>query len=95
MALCLQDMYLWLGYSPEAARLLIREQGLDSPGRLRVLTDENVNEICNAVRKPGGNNAYETMVRGQKVSVTAQENLKLAVFLFHHWCRCTCDWEVT
>ena len=25
----------------------------------------------------------------------AQENLKLAAFLFHHWWRCTLDWEIT
>ena len=31
----LQDMYLWLGLSPEAARLLVREQELDSPERLK------------------------------------------------------------
>ena len=31
MASWLQDMYLWLEFSPEAAKLLIREQGLDSP----------------------------------------------------------------
>ena len=29
------------------------------------------------------------------VSVIAQENLKLAVFLFHCQGRCTIDWEVT
>ena len=29
IALQLQDMYLQFGFSPEAARLLIREQGLD------------------------------------------------------------------
>ena len=57
MASWLQEMYLWLGFSPEAARLLVREQGLDSPERLRVLTNKNVNDICNVVRKPGSKNA--------------------------------------
>ena len=33
--------------------------------------------------------------RGQQISVIAQENLKLATFLFHHLWRCTFDWEVT
>ena len=47
MALWFQNMYLWHGFSLEAASLLIREQGLDSPNRLRVLMDENVNDICN------------------------------------------------
>ena len=34
MASKLQDMYIQLGFSPRAAKLLIREQGLDSPERL-------------------------------------------------------------
>ena len=72
MALWLQDMYLQLEFSPEAARLLIREQGLDSPERLRVLTDKNVNDIFNAVRKPGGTNADGTSNRKQQVAVTWQ-----------------------
>ena len=87
MALKLQDMYTLLGYSPEAAKL-------DSPDRLRVLTDKNVDDICNVVRKPGGKNADGTPDRGQQVSVIAQENLKLAAFLFHHRWRCTFDWEI-
>ena len=57
MASWLQDMYLQLRLSPKAARLLVREQGLDSPDRLRVITDKNVLNICNVVRKPGGKNA--------------------------------------
>ena len=31
---------------------------------------------------------------GQQVSVVAQENLKLAAFIFHHRWRFTFDWEV-
>ena len=65
MASWLQDMYIWLGFSPEAAMLLIREQGLDSPERLRVLTDNNVNGICNVMRKPGSKNVDGTPDRGQ------------------------------
>ena len=42
MASTLQDMYTQLGFSPKDAKLLIREQGLDSPDRLRALTDKNV-----------------------------------------------------
>ena len=65
--------------------MLVREQGLNSPDRLRVLTDKNVDDICNVVRKPGSKNADGTPDRGQQVSVIAQENLKLAAFLFLHW----------
>ena len=51
MALKLQNIYIQLGFSPKAAKLLVREQGLDSLNRLRVLTDKNVDDICNVVRK--------------------------------------------
>ena len=47
------------------------------------------------MRKPGDNNADGTSNREQRVSVIAQENLKLDVFLFHHRWKCTFDWEVT
>ena len=75
MASWLQDMYLWLRFSSESARLLIREKGIDSPERLRVLTDKNVDDIYNFARMPGGKNANGTPNRGQHVSVIAQENL--------------------
>ena len=94
MALKLQNMYIQLEFSPEAAKLLVREQGLDNSNRLRVLTNKNVDDICNVMRKPGGKNDDGTPDRGQQVSVIDQENLKLTAFLFHHWWQCTLDWEI-
>ena len=73
MASWLLDMYIWLRFTLEAAELLIREQGLDSPERLRVLTDKNVDNICNVVRKPGGKNVDGMPDRGQEVSAIAQK----------------------
>ena len=64
--------------------MLIKEQGLDSPKRLQVLTDKNVDNICNVMRKPCDKNANGMPNRGQQVSVIAKENLKLTAFLFHH-----------
>ena len=89
------DMYLQLAFSFKAARLLVRQQGLDSPKRLRVFTDKNIDDICNVMRKPGSKNVNRTPDRGQQLSVITQENLKLAASLFHHRWRCTFDWEVT
>ena len=57
--------------------------------------EKNVNDICNVMRKPGGNNANAMPNRRQNVSVIAQENLKLAAFIFHHRWRCIIDREVT
>ena len=36
------------------------------------------------MRKPGGKNANKMLNRWQQVSLIAQENLELAVFLFYH-----------
>ena len=77
-------MCLELGFSSEAPKLLIREQGQDCPERLRVLTDKNVDDICNIVRKLVGKNDNRIPEIGQQVLVIAKENLKLAVFLFNH-----------
>ena len=80
----LQDMYIQLGFSPKAAKLFIKEQGLNSPKRLRVLTDKNVDAICNVMRKLGDRNAGRMAKRGQQVSIRAYANLMLATFLFQH-----------
>ena len=95
MALWFQDMYLQVRYSSEGSLLLIREQGLDSCERLRVLTHNNFVEICNFFRMTGDENANRTPNRGQQVSLIAKENLKLAVILFHYWWRCIFNCEVT
>ena len=95
MALRLQVMYLWLRFSSEAARLLIREQGLDGPERLLLFIEKKVDDIYNVVRKPGGKDANGMPDREQYILVIGQENLKPVDFLFHYWCRCTFDWEAT
>ena len=69
MALWLQHMSVQLGFSFEAARLHVKEQGLDSFERMRVLTDKNVGDICNVMRTPGCKNADRTPDRGQQLSV--------------------------
>ena len=73
LASWLEDIYIWFGSSPKASKLIIREQGLDSPKRLRILMDKDVNDIFNVKRKPGGKNADGMPNRGQQVSIIAQE----------------------
>ena len=86
---------MWLGLSLKAARLHIKEQGLNSHERLRVLPDKNINDICNVMRKLGNKNVNRMPNRGQQVSIIAQENLKLAAFLFHHRWKCAFDSDNT
>ena len=54
----------------------------------------SMTNVMTYMRKPGGKNANGTPNQGQQVSVIAQENLKLAVFLFNHRWICTLDWKV-
>ena len=49
--------------------LLIRKEGLDSPKKLRVLMEKNVDDICNIVRKSDSKNADRISNRGQQVSI--------------------------
>ena len=67
-----------LSLVPKQSKFLVREQGLDSPERLRFLTNKTVKYICNDVKKPGGKIADGMPDRGQLVSVISQVNLKLA-----------------
>ena len=60
MASWLQDMYIQFEFSPKAAKLLIREQGLDSLEMLKVLTDKNIYDICNIRKNPGNKSQCNT-----------------------------------
>ena len=67
MASWLQDMYSWFGFHPDLAKLLIREKDLDSPDRLQILTDKNVDDTCDVKREQGGKNANGMFNSGQHV----------------------------
>ena len=84
MALWLQDMNLELGFSPKAAWLHVREQGLDSTDRLWLITDKNVDDTCNIMRKQYCKNAGGMPDRVQQFSVIAQDNMMLADWKWLH-----------
>ena len=58
------EMYKQLEFSPKAANILVKEQGLNSPDRLHVLTDKNVYDICNVFKMSGTMNANGTPTEG-------------------------------
>ena len=58
-------MYLQFEFGLNAGWLLIKEQVLDSLDRMQVLTNKNVDDICNVMRKPGSQNANQMPDRGQ------------------------------
>ena len=59
----LEVMCAWLGFTCNAARVLVHENGLNSPVRLRVLNHKNLDYTCNVVRKPGGKSAHSSPKR--------------------------------
>ena len=79
----------------EGLVLLLSSCSSSAPKRFRLFTDKNVDGIFNVMRKPGNKNANRSPDREKQVSVIAQENMKLTVFIIHHWWRFIVDWEVT
>ena len=83
MALGLQMLYLQIRCSIKAGGIIFKEQGLLSTGPLQVLTDNNINVICNVTRKLGNKNANATCNREHQVAVMSGENFKLTAFLIY------------
>ena len=84
MNLWLKDMYAQHGYSYDAAWTLVQDQGLSNPDQFWVMIDNNVNDICSVIIKPGGIDANETPYNRHPFSVMTQKNMKLDSFLFYH-----------
>ena len=66
-------MHIPLQFIPKAAKLFIREQGLDKPERLGVLTKNNINNICNVVKKPGKECQWNTRQRATGISHSSRK----------------------
>ena len=71
-----------LGFSDGAAKALIDQQLLADDDALLELDDDRVDDICRAVRKPGGGQD------GHQIAELAIQRLKLAVFYMKHQVRC-------
>ena len=59
--------------------LVTDEQGIDTLTEVRNMEDANVENLCKVLRRPGVQNTSGIPDPGVKVSVRAEENLKLAV----------------
>jgi hypothetical protein len=63
------------------------EENVNSLEQLERLTDEGVETLCKAVRKPGGVNAAGAAVPGNRVSVQAQNNLTFLCYYLRYLTR--------
>ena len=83
----IRAMFERMGFSVAAASLLTDEQGIDSLTEVRSMEDANIENLCKVLRRPGGQNTSGNPDPGVKVSVRAEENLKLAAYYCRHQVR--------
>ena len=67
-----------LGFSKEAASALVREQLIEDEDALLELDDEQVENLCKTVRKPGGGE------EGHQIPEMAMTRLQLLVYYAKH-----------
>ena len=76
-----------LGFSIEAATRITDTQGIDSVEELQLLTDSDVENLCKALKRPGGTIQVAGANQpdpGVQVSLRAETNLKLACYFLRH-----------
>ena len=74
-----RNLFILLGFHPDACEALVVTEGLNSPRDFVFLNDERVTQICKTVRRPGGAG------NGAPVSEKAEHNFGLVVKLFKYW----------
>ena len=87
-------MYQRLGFSPEAAGLLVDDQGMDTLEELSILEDEECDSLCKLLRRPGCTIPNPNVAvadaparipnPGLVVPMRAVTNLKLACYFVRH-----------
>ena len=71
--------------SAEAALVITDAQGIYCMEELDILTDGDIDILCKVIRIPGGINTITNVTNlGIKVSLRAENNLKLASFFLKH-----------
>lgn len=73
-----------IGFSTAAATEIIGEQGIDSVSELGILDNEQSENLCKVLRRPGKAAARGSADSRLEVLARAEENLKLAVYYMKH-----------
>eukprot|EP00978_Attheya_sp_CCMP212_P020485 scaffold58700_cov53-Attheya_sp.AAC.2 len=81
-------------FTNAASDVIVDEQGVDQLSEIMILTDEEIGSLCKVVRHPGGavpnsNTHVEGQpatytARGERISMIAESNLKLASYYLCH-----------
>jgi hypothetical protein len=85
-AAAMHAAFAHIGFTDNAATNIVDVQGYAMPGDTRHLSNREVSNLCNSIRRPSGVNAGGQAALGQQVSTRAETNLKLCVFWlnYHH-----------
>lgn len=84
-----------IGFSEAAAQAIVEDQGIDSLDEIRLMTDIEIESLCNIVRRPGGTipaiggapGAAAIQNPGVSVNQRAEGHLKLLSFYLRHQAR--------
>ena len=82
-ATAIRTMLERIGFTQEAATEITGDQGINSVDELRILDDEQSENLCKVLRRPGGESGGNPN-RGVQVSAKAEEALKLAIYYVKH-----------
>ena len=85
-----------IGFTETAAQALVEEQGIDNLEEVKLLTDDDIENLCKVIRRPGGNlpplagalpGAAPVPNPGVPVNQCAEGHLKLLAFYLRHRAR--------
>jgi hypothetical protein len=86
----MRTMFNRIGFTIAASQIIIDKQGLDSLDEIRLLTDDEIENLCKTVRCPGGKipgpNPGDPPVNnpGTPVNLRAENHSKLLAFCLRH-----------
>jgi hypothetical protein len=96
----MRTMLQRIGFSAAASQVLVDEQGMDTLAEIQLLTDDEIENLCKVVRRPGGTvpgpNPGDAPVNnpGTPVNLRAENHLKLLAFFLRHQERVSRDTNV-
>jgi ribosomal protein S13 len=79
-----------IGFTIAESQVIVDEQGLDSLDEIRLLTDDEIENLCKVIRRPGGQipgpNPGNPPVNnpGLPDNLRAENHLKLLAFFLRH-----------
>ena len=71
----LQSTYVWIGFSAEADLVITNVQIIDCTEELKIITDEEIENLCKVIRRSGGINTNTNVANlGVQVSLRAEKS---------------------